>query len=690
MKFRRVLVQLQQRKVTRVAAIYAAAAWALLQVADVMFPIVGLGENAITMVLVLALVGFPLSLISSWIFDITSEGIKQTSDAEMDSSVERIRLTPIRLTVIFASTALFILVGYLYMERLYENRLSLFADETAPLVLPVVDTGKEYSFEDNGRPSIAVMPFVNFSDVADLEYFGDGLAEEILNLLAKLNELNVAARTSSFYFKDKDFDIRTIARHLGVRYVLEGSVRHSGGRIRVTAQLIEASNGYHVWSETYDHDPSNIFGIQDDIGMEVVKSLQLLLSTESQNLLAHKFSVDPDAYDFYLRGRDYLRKPVDKSSMHSAEEMFRRSIEMSPDYADAHAGLCDTLLKQYFMNYDKERFQAAEHACQSAQARDSNSSAVHIALGNLYRESGQFTLAEREFNRALSLKSTAVDAYVGLAKAFLAQEKYTLTEQTLIRALELEPNNWASSMAMGQYLLILGRAEESVEYFMRINELLPESNVASNALGSAYFLMGQFEKAAVAWQEALSGAPTAALYANLGSSYFFLGRYDEAVLTYQKALELAPEDFENWGNLADAYRHSPTQANLSTAAYEKATTLARQHLQINPSDALALALLGHYLACIGNRDEALEAINLAQELAQKDMMVYYFSATALCALNEQGQALEAIGSALALGYPQHMVETDAGLSSLKALPAYEKVVRQSSPDDTQITDGDTQ
>ena len=113
-------------------------------------------------------------------------------------------------------------------------------------------------------------------------------------------------------------------------------------------------------------------------------------------------------------------------------------------------------------------------------------------------------------------------------------------------------------------------------------------------------------------------------------------------------------------------------------------------MQINPSDALALALLGHYLACIGNRDEALEAINLAQELAQKDMMVYYFSATALCALNEQGQALEAIGSALALGYPQHMVETDAGLSSLKALPAYEKVVRQSSPDDTQITDGDTQ
>ena len=261
MNIKRILAQLQQRRVTRVAAIYAAVAWALLQVADVMFPIIGLGDNAITMVLLLALVGFPLSLISSWIFDLTSDGITQTSDAEIAREIERVRLTPIRVAAIVGSMALFGLVGYLYLERLNEDRRSLFSAEPSPLAIVTEPILRQAAFEDDGRPGIAVMPFLNFSDVPDMEYFGDGLAEEILNLLAKLDELNVAARTSSFYFKGKDFGIAEIAQHLGVRYVLEGSVRHSGEQIRVTAQLIDASNGFHLWSETYDRDPSNIFSI---------------------------------------------------------------------------------------------------------------------------------------------------------------------------------------------------------------------------------------------------------------------------------------------------------------------------------------------------------------------------------------------------------------------------------------------
>ncbi|MCB1687780.1 MAG: tetratricopeptide repeat protein [Halioglobus sp.] len=674
MKLNRILGQLQQRRVTRVAALYAAAAWALLQVADVMFPIMGLSENAITMVLLLAVVGFPLSLVLSWVFNITSRGITATSQEDIRADIERFRLTPLRAVAITVSLTLIVLVGYFYLERLSENRLSLFDDDWGTVVVTPTGPARETAVTGNGRATIAVLPFQNFSDVADMEHFGDGLAEEILNLLAKLDELSVAARTSSFYFKDRDFDIPTIAQHLGVRYVLEGSVRHSGSQVRVTAQLIDATNGFHLWSETYDREPDNIFTVQDDISREVVENLQLILSPESRDILEDGASVDPVAYEFYLRGRDYLRKPRDPQSLKNAEEMFSKAVSLSPDYSDAFAGLCDTQLQQYSANHEKVRFSAAEKACQRAQILDNSSPAVYIALGNLYRASGQFALAERKFNRALTLKPSAVDAHIGLAETFKAEGKYALAEETLASALELEPNNWAASMAMGRYLFDVGRVEESIRYFERINDLMPESNAAANNLGSAYFLMGRFEDAAQAWEKALSVTPMATVYANLGSSYFFLGRYDEAAAIYPKALEMAPESFENWGNLADAYRHSTTLSELAPKAYERAIALAKEHLQINPSDAFAIAALGHYLACTGQREEALENIELARQLAENDMMVYYFSATALCALGEQQLALEAVRVALSLGYPPHMVEADAGLSSLKEMPDYTAVL----------------
>ena len=687
MKIKNLLTQFQQRHVTRVGAIYAGAAWVLVQVADMTFPIIGLSDNAISMLLVLAIAGFVPALGLSWLFSISPEGIEKTSAADSNGEIEWFRLTPMQAMAITATLLLLLLVAYLYLQHLSENQLSLLNNESTPPQSTAESPVRRAAIEDNGRPSIAVLPFLNISEVADMGHFGDGLAEEILNLLSKLDELNVAARTSSFYFKDRDFDIPTIAQHLGVRYVLEGSVRQSGSQIRVTAQLIDASNGYQVWSETYDRNPTNIFSVQDEIGNEVVKNLKLIISPTSRGLLERRLNVEPDAYEFYLRGRDYLRQPGDTRALQNAEEMFTKAVNISPDFSDAFAGLCDTLLQQYSADHGKARFTAAEQACQRALTLDNRSSAVYVALGNLYRVSGQFALAEREFNRALSLKSTAVDAYLGLAETFEAQDKYPLAEQTLIQAIELEPNNWAASMAMGRYLFDVGRVDESIGYFERINELMPESNAAANSLGAAYSLLGRFEEAATAWEKALLGQPMASVYANLGSSYFFLGRYDDAVTIYKKALNLAPESFENWGNLGDAYRASVVHPELANAAYKRAIELAKQHLEINPSDAVAIASLGHYLACIGKREEAIENIDLARQLAHNKMMVYYFSATALCALGEREQALDAVRIAVSLGYPPHMVEVDAGLSSLKEIAGYRAVLDGQSLQRTNSSEG---
>jgi TolB-like protein/Flp pilus assembly protein TadD len=683
MTIKQVLAQLQHRGVTRVATLYAAAAWALLQVADVLFPIVGLGDNAITLVLLLACAGFPLSIALAWVFDLTPGGLVETASETLNT--ERFHLTLPGIAAVIASVVLILLVGYLYLERLSSDSLSLFQE-----VADSPERAEEpYPAASDGRVTIAVLPFVNFSDSPDMGYFGDGLAEEILNLLAKLGELNVSARSSSFYFKDKSVDIPTIARQLGVRNVLEGSVRHDGNRVRVTVQLIEAQNGFHLWSETYDRDLVDVLNLQVEIATEVTRNLQVVLSTESRELLERDLTVDPDAYDYYLRGRDYLRQPRVEQTLVNAEKMFRKAVKLSPGYADALAGLCDTLLFQYSAKKEKTLFAKAETACLHAQSLDGRAPAVHIALGNLYRDSGQYALAEREFNQALTLNATAVDAYVGLAETFLSQEKYALAEQTLVRAIELQPRNWATLMAMGRYLINVGRLEESIGYFQRVDDLLPESKVASNNLGAAYYLMGRFQEAASAWEDALSGSPNTKAYINLGSSYFFLGRFDDAAQMYQQALELAPEHFEGWGNLGDAYRYSSDQGAKADAAYRRAIELIEQHLQINSSDAVAIAALAHYQAAIGERDQALENIGLATQLAQKDMFVYYFSATALCALNEPEQALYSIRKALSLGYPSHMVRADIGLSRLRELPGYEAMLTQQRLESDQVNEGDT-
>ena len=308
MDIRRLLAELKGRGVYRVAAIYAAASWALLQVADIIFPMVGLPQWAVTMVLAAAALGFPVAIVLAWLFDITPQGIVET-DAST-TNFGRLRLSPAKLIELSLLLALVCLVGFLYIDRLSVSgaeRARLSRDPTA-----------QASLAENGRPSIAVMPFINLSGSAELEYFGDGLAEEILNLLAKLNELNVAARTSSFYFKNKDADILEIGQHLGVRHVLEGSVRQQNGQVRVTAQLIDASNGFHLWSETYDRDLKDSFLIQDEISRQVVQNLQVILSASSREILDRRPLLDPVAYDYYLRGLNYVLLPPGEKGLISS------------------------------------------------------------------------------------------------------------------------------------------------------------------------------------------------------------------------------------------------------------------------------------------------------------------------------------------------------------------------------------
>ena len=244
-------------------------------------------------------------------------------------------------------------------------------------------------------------------------------------------------------------------------------------------------------------------------------------------------------------------------------------------------------------------------------------------------------------------------------------------EQHYRRAIELQPTYWQALMSMGNFLFQVGRVGEAIPYYRRISELMPESETAFNNMGAAYFVTGDFERASAAWQRSLDLEPSSTAYSNVASSEFFLGHYDRALSLYHKAVELAPEDYQLWGNLGDAYRHSEFGREMAEPMYRNAIRLAENRLRINPSDAGTLALAGHYCASIGDRDRASKYIADASGLAPENMYVHYNSATAWAALGEEEMALQALKRALASGYPWHIATADANLKELRSGPQFE-------------------
>ncbi|TXS95951.1 tetratricopeptide repeat protein [Parahaliea maris] len=650
MDIRRFLGELKGRGVYRVAGFYAAGSWALLQVADVFFPILGLPDWAITSLLAVAAAGFPLAMGLAWVFDLTPEGIVETPSNSID--LKQFKLSPYRILELFLIVALVGMVGFLYLERL--------TPDTRPPHPPIYD-----------RPAIAVMAFDNLSDDPSANYFGDGLAEEILNLLARLSELNVAARTSSFYFKGKSVDLRDVGKKLGVDHVLEGSVRRAGNQVRVTAQLIEMKTGYHVWSQTYDRSYTSLFKIQDEIARQVVDALQVILSDSSRAILEDRPELAPRAYDYYLQGREYLRGPLSQEDIISAVQLFQRAIDLEPAYTDAFAGICDARLALYSQGRDTAQFSSAETACRKALTLDGNRVAVLVALGNLYRVSGEYEQALQSYQRALKLDTTNVDAVLGIAETYHDDNQPELAEEAYRTAIQLKPNYWLAYRGFATFLFDAGRFEEAIPHYKRITELMPDTSKAYNGLGAAYLMLGDFAASAEALQRSLEIQPTAIAYSNAGTSLFLMGEFGQAARMYLKALESGPQHFHWLGNLADAYRHLEGMEELAESTYRKAIELAEESLTINATDAQTLGLIAHYYASVGEREKALFYIEQARSLAPGAVYVQYNAATTFCAIDEIKRAGEALREAVANGYPRHLIVVDANLCSLVDWPEFQ-------------------
>jgi TolB-like protein/Tfp pilus assembly protein PilF len=328
------LVELKRRNVIRMAGLYLVGAWLITQVAATVLPLFGApGWMARSIIVVLA-IGFVPALVVAWVFELTPDGLKR--DAEVPAEQSIAPQTARRMERLFL-VLLAIALGFFAFDKfvLAPARDAALVAATTKTVKAETSAGKQAAISEK---SIAVLPFVNMSPDKDNEYFSDGIAEEILNALAQVDDLKVAGRTSSFYFKGRNENLATIGQALGVAHVLEGSVRKQGGKVRITAQLIRVQDGFHQWSETYDGDLQDVFALQERIARAITEKLQVTLSGKQAQRLVNTGTTNPDAYALYLKATATFDHR-DGEHMLAAVNQLQEAIALDPAYARAYSRL---------------------------------------------------------------------------------------------------------------------------------------------------------------------------------------------------------------------------------------------------------------------------------------------------------------------------------------------------------------
>jgi len=383
------------------------------------------------------------------------------------------------------------------------------------------------------------------SNDKEQEYFCDGIAEDIINDLTHLEGLHVIARTSSFAFKNKNLDIREIGLKLGANSIVEGSVRKAGNRLRITAQLINVTDGYHLWSERYDRELEDVFAIQDEIAKNIVQALKIKLSKNEKRVLGKVKAQDVQAYDYYLHARNYFYKGQRKS-IEFAHEMFSKAISIDPNYALAYAGIADC--SSWFFMYvdgDNKHLEKSLSASKKAIELDPECAEAHSARGLAISLSKRFEDAEKEFETSIRLTPNLFVAYYFFARICFVQGKLEKAAQLFEQACIVNPEDYQSPLLLGNTYMGLKLIDKShsafrrgLEIAKRHLELNPDDARAIYLSAHALIELGEKEKGLVWANRALATDPDdpVILY-NISDAYALLGREEEAISYLEKALK---------------------------------------------------------------------------------------------------------------------------------------------------------
>ena len=586
-------VELKRRNVFRVGIAYLIGSWLLAQIADLLIDNIGAPDWVMKTLFVMLALGFPLSLFFAWAFEMTPDGVKRESEIDRSQSITNVTGRKLDRSIIFV---LVLALGYFAWDKFSAQPQT---------VTPVEPTVVEETAIDK---SIAVLPFVNMSADADNEYFSDGLSEELLNLLAKVDGLKVAARTSSFKFKKSEADIGEIGKQLNVATILEGSVRRSGNQARITAQLIKVDDGFHLWSETYDRELDNIFEVQDEIAKAIVDALKLpLLGHDAKPLTSTATTDNFEAYDLYLLGRHHARV-YSEEDFNRAVEYFLRAIEIDPSFAAAYSGLADGyLFLSDFGNLPQgEAHQLARSAAEKALAINPDSPEAHTSMGLLLNNLRQNGEAETHFLKALEINPNYVNALLwynnNLANQFRVSEGLSLVK----RAMNVDPLSHDVRRNYALQMQRLQRYEDALNEIQAFIAAKPDDPMPYELWGNLLMARGLPQNAVPMFRNAHRLRPGDIYMAaqNVGAG---LTLDDKDLVAYWL------QEARGRGIDGQWTRKAENMVMYANGDYSGLLSQVDQLLEALPGQMIFLSYRGAALMNLGQADAALETLQSALE-----------------------------------------------------------------------------
>jgi TolB-like protein/Flp pilus assembly protein TadD len=472
------LAQLKERKVIRVGIVYILVGWVVMQIGEVTFEALILPEWSLALLIVIVFLGFPIALVLAWAYELTPEGIRRDSAG-----------------------------------------------------LPAADNSLRGMVNDN--PSIAVLPFDDMSEHGDQGYFCEGIAEEILNALCKIPGLHVASRITAFRFGGGTTDVGEIGEKLKVKTVLEGSVRKSGDKLRITAQLVKTSDGFHLWSRQYDRGLEDIFEIQEEIAASIADTLSVTLKQDS----VVTEEVNTRAYDFFLRGLSYFARHNIQDNVY-ARQMFERALEVDPEYGRAWAGLAYTYgLEHMYFNASNVNRDEALRTSRKALELAPDRVESHVSAGIAHCMVQDYPSAEAEFEKAIELDPENYDAWYFFGRTKVHEGDIERAISLFERAAQVRPEDYQSVLllpqlyhSVGDEVRYLEAAREGIRRARAVLDLNPDDNRALNMGAFALFRLGEREEALEWMQASMQKAPNDAIVHYNGACLYALAGEQEKAL----------------------------------------------------------------------------------------------------------------------------------------------------------------
>ncbi len=525
------------------------------------------------------------------------------------------------------------------------------------------------------QKQVAVLSFANPGSDPSSAAFSDGVVETLTSRLTQLERFQGSLWVvPASEVRQAGVTSAAAARRLfGVTLVITGSVQRTGSLVRLTANLVDATNLRQLRSIAVDGRVEDVSLLQDGIVSRVVQMLEVEISPEAKRALSAGGTSVADAYQLYTEGRGYLARYEQAENLETAIGLFQQALQRDPAYALAYAGLGEAYWRQYELVRRPEAAELAQKACRRALELNDLLAPVHVTLGLVHEGTGKPDEALADFTRALDLEPGSAAALTGLAQAHAAKGQLAEAEATYRKALERKPGYWGGYSKLGTFYYSTSRYAEAEAMFRKVLELTPDNMRGYFNLGGIQHLLGKDDEAETTLRRSIEIKPTGEAYSNLGTIQFFRGQYAEAARSFEQAITLGSAEYKMVYNLATAYALAPGEQKRAAEAWRRAATAAERERSVNPNNGPLVADLAAIRANLGESQEAQALAAQALALSPDDAGVLYQVGSVYEQVGQRDKALTWIGGALAKGYPIDEIRRSPTLAALRQDPRFAKL-----------------